>query len=163
MDIKFNVNDKVRVKLTKTGVSMLRFNHTKRYLSSREADKHWEEPKVDAEGYTEFHMWELMNEFGDLMYNGQGNMPFETEMVLSATHEPLNKALQWFGELVQHCPQIQLSYNTDADEGPIGFHLHVQGCTKLDLRAPTLDRLIALGMNTKPDEDGDIIATDDKP
>lgn len=70
--------------------------------------------------------------------------------------------LEWLSELLKHCPHAELIYNDeDGADGPVGFSLHVQSCTTMQLHAPTLEALIDLGMSAEPDEDGDVIATAD--
>lgn len=69
--------------------------------------------------------------------------------------------LLWLETLLKHCPHAELKYIVDADEGdgPVGFSLIVQSCSRLELRAPTLNELIDLGMKAQPDEDGNVIAS----
>lgn len=62
---KMNINDMVRVKLTPHGEIALSM-----------AEIHTFE--VDEEGYTKFHLWELMQVFGQFMFHGNPNLPFET-------------------------------------------------------------------------------------
>lgn len=66
--------------------------------------------------------------------------------------------LLWLETTIKHCPHAELSYNDDPDEGPVGFYLLIESCSRLDLRAPTLDALIDIGMTAAPDEDGNVIA-----
>lgn len=64
---EFNVNQTVYVKLTDKGRRILRENHVKRL---GRYPLRYEEPKVDAEGYTRFQLWVLMQEFGPHMRLG---------------------------------------------------------------------------------------------
>lgn len=70
--MQININDKVRVKLTDAGRWMLQNHDLKAYY------------RPEADGYTEFHIWELMNIFGSKMYHGNPNLPFETTMIYRA-------------------------------------------------------------------------------
>lgn len=81
--MKVNINDKVRVKLTEHG--LLRLDNDE-YLK-------WTKP--DADGWLELHLWEAMFVFGPFMFNGNPNIPFETNIELKAsmTDEILNKAV----------------------------------------------------------------------
>ena len=79
-EIKFNINDYVRVKLTPYGISCL----YKRYLKDRE---YWNKNNkfcvvTDDDGYYETQLWCLMQEFGEYMTMGIGQTPFETEIIL---------------------------------------------------------------------------------
>lgn len=61
--VKINLNDKVRVKLTDHGRAV--------------CQKHWgEPPKEDADGWSTWQLWVLMQEFGQHMYLGCPS-PFE--------------------------------------------------------------------------------------
>lgn len=79
----------------------------------------------------------------------------------ASSHERSNDEarLLWLETLLKHCPHAELTYNDDADEGPVGFSLRVEGCATLDLKAPTLDGLIDLVMKAEADEDGNVIAS----
>lgn len=68
--MKININDTVRVKLTDTGRAMLVEQDMRAYKLP------------EADGYTEFHLWELMQVFGSAMFHGNPNLPFETNMEL---------------------------------------------------------------------------------
>lgn len=66
--------------------------------------------------------------------------------------------LLWLETTLEHCPHAELKHNNDPDEGPVGWSLVIESCTRMDLKAPTLTALIDLGITTAPDEDGDVIA-----
>lgn len=80
MRLTFNVNDNVRVRLTDVGRAALRKNHDELFAD-------WIKPpefvlrKEDERGWSEWHLWDLMHEFGRHMYNGC-QVPFETEIEL---------------------------------------------------------------------------------
>lgn len=66
---EFNVNDEVKVRLTKRGKTI----HRQQYESSMSAflDKYpYEPPKEDAQGWSNWQLWKLMQEFGQHTYNG---------------------------------------------------------------------------------------------
>lgn len=73
--MEFNVNNKVKVKVTEFGEQVLRKRHeevNKHFLESSEFQL-----EKDGEGFTEFQLWELMSIFGEHLYNG-AEVPFET-------------------------------------------------------------------------------------
>lgn len=80
MDKMFNINDCVKVKLTDEGINILReqYNSMLKQLTSeqKKAMGSFKLPEVDEEGYTKFQFWDLMNHFGQYMYNGNINPPF---------------------------------------------------------------------------------------
>lgn len=77
--IKININDCVKVKITKEG-----WDHLERL------DKEQDLPPgssrslyaPDDNGYSKMELWKLMNEFGNILYNGC-KIPFETEVIIS--------------------------------------------------------------------------------
>jgi len=78
---RFNVNDKVRVKLTVYGIKILKMRHDKLTSDNTNLKNTLGEfklPEVDSEGYTSFQLWELMNIFGPYMYLGSVESPFDT-------------------------------------------------------------------------------------
>ena len=70
--MKFNVNNYVRVKLTEVGKNILEAEEIK-YLP-------------DEEGFVRFQMWELMQIFGNHMWNGC-DIPFETNIGLEENEQ----------------------------------------------------------------------------
>lgn len=86
---EFNINDCVKIKLTETGIAILKNRHDsilKAYADNPEVLKtlgEFKNPEVDENGYTEMQMWEVMNLFGNYMYNGNPDMPFETTIAIS--------------------------------------------------------------------------------
>lgn len=68
-EVKVNVNDNVRVKLTALGRRI--------YQDVWKSNP----PQVDSEGYSQFQMWDLMRTYGDHLYLG-GDLLFETEMIV---------------------------------------------------------------------------------
>ena len=86
--MKFNLNDKVRVKLTPLGHSIHRANFMKfndEYFKNAPNSKPaYNPPEEDANGYSVWQLWDLMHEFGFMMNNTMGleNIPMETEIEL---------------------------------------------------------------------------------
>lgn len=80
--MKFNINHKVRVKLTKMGHAIHRANHMKLYMGyPSNSWPTYNSPEEDANGWSTWQLWKLMREFGSHMYNG-AEVPFETEIEL---------------------------------------------------------------------------------
>jgi hypothetical protein len=69
-DLFFNVNDYAYVRLTPIERAIL----TEKAISFTE----------DGEGWSKWQLWELMNAFGDRLYNGC-RVPFETKIRLVRT------------------------------------------------------------------------------
>lgn len=76
----FNLNDYVNIKLTETGIAILKEEHDK-YL--KEYAGEFKYPEIDENGYTQMQMWEVMQIFGKYMYNGNPNLPFEPNIAIS--------------------------------------------------------------------------------
>lgn len=68
---EFNINHYVSVKLTPIGEEIVR----KHWAPYSKTYPTWLKP--DAEGWTQFQLWELMNLFGPFLDNGC-QVPFET-------------------------------------------------------------------------------------
>ncbi|MEH6945067.1 hypothetical protein [Bacillus sp. JJ722] len=83
IDTKFNINNYVKVKLTKEGISELKRQHDElnEYIKCRGGKGSGEfQVTVDNEGYTKMQLWKLMEGLGHLM--GICNKtPFENEIV----------------------------------------------------------------------------------
>ena len=79
---EFNINSYVGIKLTKTGIAILKRNHEdllKAYADNPEVLKllgPFQVPEVDDNGYTYMQLWQVMTTFGKYMYNGNPNLPF---------------------------------------------------------------------------------------
>jgi len=72
----FNINNYVRVKLTPSGKDI----HKQYYESIRNMRTNYtyEPPKEDTKGFSRFQLWELMSLFGEHIYMGMREQPFET-------------------------------------------------------------------------------------
>ena len=78
--IPFNVNDYVRVRLTETGLAIHKALHDDLMAQLPNASTLvYEPPKVDAEGWSRWQLWHLMQDFGPHILMG-AKAPFETEI-----------------------------------------------------------------------------------
>lgn len=98
-EIRLNVNQRCRVKLTELGIRHYR-EHWRRYGIEAE-------PKTDADGWYRDQLWSVMSIFGDALFCG-GRIPFETEIVV----EPDN-----FLATAQASASTSLPQNTDDPKG----------------------------------------------
>lgn len=78
--MKFNLNDRVRVKLTDTGRRIHRLDHDKYSVTCPKLT--YFEPETDEQGWSTFQLWDLMKLFGSHIYMGMPELPFETGMEL---------------------------------------------------------------------------------
>jgi len=78
--MKINLNDNVRVKLTKKGLLVLMEQHEELMsIFPERARYHFRTPETDRDGWTKFQLWSLMQKFGK--HIGMGFDPvFETEI-----------------------------------------------------------------------------------
>jgi len=67
--MKFNINDRVRVKLTKVGRDILKSDNGAFHIPKKE----------DADGWSSWQLWVLMQTFGGHSMGGM-DLPFETEI-----------------------------------------------------------------------------------
>lgn len=85
---EFNINSYVCIRLTETGISILREHHNrilKAYAGRPillEAIGEFKMPEVDENGYTQMQLWEVMQEFGNYMYQANPNPPFEMTIAI---------------------------------------------------------------------------------
>jgi hypothetical protein len=80
VEVKFNINDHVKVKLTKAGREELKKQHEKLKLTFPKLGE-WQERKVDEDGYSRFQMHDLMSIFGVLLTPCR-ELPFNTEIII---------------------------------------------------------------------------------
>ena len=73
---KFNVNELVKVKLTDVGKDIFYHQFDELNVMCKEVVIEPRYPKVDADGFTEFQLWDLMNTYGPHLKVGC-NVPFE--------------------------------------------------------------------------------------
>ena len=78
--VTFNVNNTVRVKVTPVGRMELLRQHDE-FRKSFPGLGAWD-LRVDDEGYSEFQLWDLMQQLGHLCGLGQ-QVPFETDIQIA--------------------------------------------------------------------------------
>ena len=76
--MKFNINEKVKVKLNEHGLKILKDQHDE-LRGWCPSIGEYREPKIDNDGFTEFQLWNLMEKFGSHITLGS-IPPFETEI-----------------------------------------------------------------------------------
>lgn len=92
MDFQFNLNHYVKVKLTDFGIQILkqRRDDINAMIKERGGKGFGEYEHIfDAEGYTQFQAWDLMNTFGSYMSLGC-KLPFELDVIF-VDGKPLQK------------------------------------------------------------------------
>lgn len=75
-----NINSYVRIKLTRVGIQRLRSNHKKMFEYYPSCKTKFIPPEVDEEGFSEMQLWKVMQNFGDLLYIGSTELPFELDI-----------------------------------------------------------------------------------
>ena len=81
---RWNLNDRIKVKLTGVGVKV-HFDHFNAVnkISRKEIIKPEHcMPKIDEHGYTEYQLWDFMNIFGEHMHMGAPNVIDPIELTL---------------------------------------------------------------------------------
>lgn len=87
--MEFNVNDKVRVRLTHHGRDILRGIVADYRQKHPKANALFLFPQESDDGWSEWQLWELMSTFGEHCYNGC-EVPFETTInIPDAAPSPL--------------------------------------------------------------------------
>ena len=84
MEIRFNINQYAKVKLTEMGKEILlkRHNELNDQLAARGAQGlGMFILKLDEGGYYKDQLWRIMQVFGEQLFNG-AEVPFETEIIL---------------------------------------------------------------------------------
>lgn len=76
-EIRINLNESVRFKLTERGKEIYR------HRFDGICPKYNTEAKVDDDGYTTMHLWEFMNEFGQYMSMGLPEVVKPLEIIYS--------------------------------------------------------------------------------
>lgn len=77
--MKFNINHDVKVRLTERGHKILLEQHIERNRMYPKGFPTYAAPKEDADGWSTWQPWRLMQAFGEHVYNGC-EMPSETEI-----------------------------------------------------------------------------------
>ncbi len=101
MDVKFNINEYVLVKLTDAGIKhWIKDNDV--FEPNGMTDYLLNEEKVLAKrldnGYWKFQLYELMQIFGSLMHIGNKNLPFEANMIIPVKLDRKNKIEKFLEE-----------------------------------------------------------------
>jgi hypothetical protein len=78
--INFNANDSVKVRLTHTGRKILAA-----YWGGKIPE--WRKRYVDENGLDSFQFHELAYIFGKHLYNGNADLPFETDMKIEVKED----------------------------------------------------------------------------
>lgn len=84
---KFNLNNKVRVKLTDLGRAALEADHAT-FWAKAGRTMPYTPPKEDADGWSEWQLWSLMSALG-----GHVGMGFDNVMETTIQIEPFNAEL----------------------------------------------------------------------
>ncbi len=79
--MKFNTNERVRVKLSEVGLAAFKRQIEALNMLFPDAPKLPTEPIVDADGYYSDQLWCLMRDFGHLMANG-APPPFDPNILV---------------------------------------------------------------------------------
>ncbi len=81
MNLLMNINDVVKVKLTRLGLEMHRARHDQVFASWKTQPPAYTPPRHDGAGWYEFQLHELMHLFGHTMSAALGaELPFGTEI-----------------------------------------------------------------------------------
>lgn len=79
----YNINDKIKVKLTEHGKTILRNEvaDTMRKLQNLNLPDDYFPYPEDEDGYTEFQLWDFMNIFGSHFYMGGSQIIKNNEII----------------------------------------------------------------------------------
>lgn len=80
---EININENVRVNLTELGRRALERQHAEFWTGVRGAPDAYEPPEEDADGWSEWQLWCLMQDLGHLCGLGR-RLPFETTIQVVA-------------------------------------------------------------------------------
>lgn len=80
IEVVFNLNDWVKVKLNEQGRKLLYQNYVSLW-QGRKPPYAFSLPKEDEEGWSKWQLWSLMGHFGPHVQLGM-QAPFDTQMVL---------------------------------------------------------------------------------
>lgn len=83
MNIAININNKIKVKLTDFGKSILD-KEVNKLKQISEAPDNYTPYETDDNGYTEFQLWQFMSIFGDSLYNGNRQIIENNEILVEA-------------------------------------------------------------------------------
>lgn len=82
----FNINEAVSVRLTNTGRDI----HYRRHVALIGNNYRYIPPETDADGWSEFQMWELMQIFGKHIGIAKEN-PFELNIKIQTAWRPITE------------------------------------------------------------------------
>jgi hypothetical protein len=101
MDVKFNINYNVQVKLTKDGIQhwITTNNELLKGIPHLHITEEIVMKKRLENGYWEFPLWQLMNIFGDRVFAGNSALPIETEIIIPVKLSRQNKIDKFFNDL----------------------------------------------------------------
>lgn len=81
--MKFNINHTIKVKLLEKGYKHLCNEHNKYILDTNNKKTIDDfEKEVDEDGFTTFQMWDFMNKFGEVSFNGF-DLYYETNILIN--------------------------------------------------------------------------------
>lgn len=82
---KLNINSNIKVKLNDKGIEILKneYNALKKAYPTM-FEKPFKPPVVDEEGYTTMQFWKLFHYFGNQIYVGNDNLPFDNDIKISS-------------------------------------------------------------------------------
>ena len=88
MDVNFNINSYVKVKLTESGINILRMQYEELAIGAISGIDFEASlaSKIDKDGYYKRQMHSLMLDFGQYMLVGSA-IPFETDIILTDCEE----------------------------------------------------------------------------
>lgn len=102
MDVNFNINEHVLVKLTDAGIKHWIKDYNDVFEPIGMTDYLLTKEKILAKrlenGYWKFQFHELMQIFGSLMYIGNTNLPFEADMIIPVKLDRKNKIEKFLEE-----------------------------------------------------------------
>lgn len=81
MDVHFNINHQVKVKLTEAGIAELKRQNDELNKVFPQANLPFS-VNIDEEGYTSFQMWDLMSRLGENM-GFHHKIPFDTNIIIT--------------------------------------------------------------------------------
>ena len=78
-NIRCNLNDSIRVRLTDYGKSVYaaKIDAINAYYGRKVIKDN--QPSIDAEGYSRFQLWDFMNIFGEVLYMGNTEIVIENQ------------------------------------------------------------------------------------
>lgn len=85
-EVRFNINDYVRVQLTDKGRQLHRERH-ERLFGEHFAQLPYIPPKEDADGWSRWQLWALMEELGGHCHIGMSEQPFGTLFIFEVPDE----------------------------------------------------------------------------